>query len=79
MGKPPDWPAIRGQRTSHGWSFACALALVFGMLLLNALAFRGMGYLLYVPLIGWMVLSGYRYRVLSRVLRHAPADGRGAA
>jgi hypothetical protein len=68
LGRAPDWPAIRGRRSSYATQCGAALAVTVGMLWLNFVLFGGAGYIVAMAPVVWLVMSGYRYRVLSTCL-----------
>jgi len=74
IGQVPDWQAIRGKRSSCARQFGAALAVTVCMLWLNIVLFGGAGYIVAMGPVVWLVMSGYRYRVLSRCLARTAED-----
>lgn len=68
LGNVPDWSSIRGRRASYARQFATAFVTTMAMLWLNFTLFGGAGLIVLLAPVVWLVMSGYRYRVLSRFL-----------
>jgi hypothetical protein len=76
LGTTPDWAGLRAELPSLKLQMYGALLVVVAMVIVNAWAFGGAGYIVLVAPIGWALMSGYRYRLLSERLTRAPGEPR---
>lgn len=69
LGQAPDWREVRGRRDALAREMGGAFALVAGMLALNLWLFGGVGYIVVLAPVVWLVKTAYRYRVLAKSVR----------
>ena len=72
LGTQPNWDALRDELPELKSKMLVGAVALMGMIALNVMVFGGAGYVILVAPIGWIMFSGYRYRVLSEQIRRRP-------